>query len=64
VVWTAGLRRMLAVPADQRPGMGGSRVIPQLWPQIAARGPHFAKWQARTGRKLRVIVLTVHSPPG
>jgi deazaflavin-dependent oxidoreductase (nitroreductase family) len=22
----------------------------ELWPQIAARAPHFSKWQARTGR--------------
>lgn len=33
----------------------------KLWPQIAARAPHFAKWQARTGRRLPVVILTVHS---
>ena len=26
----------------------------KLWPQIAARAPHFAKWQARTGRTFPV----------
>lgn len=35
-----------------------------LWPQIAARAPHFAKWQARTGRALPVAILTIHSSPG
>src|SRR6266704_2988095 len=34
----------------------------KLWPQIAARAPHFAKWQARTGRVLPVVVLTAQSP--
>lgn len=29
-----------------------------LWPHIAARAPHFARWQARTGRTLPVIILT------
>jgi deazaflavin-dependent oxidoreductase (nitroreductase family) len=33
----------------------------ELWPQIAARAPHFAKWQARTGRTLPVIVLTARA---
>jgi F420H(2)-dependent quinone reductase len=33
----------------------------ELWPQIAARAPHFAEWQARTGRTLPIVVLTVHS---
>jgi deazaflavin-dependent oxidoreductase (nitroreductase family) len=33
----------------------------KLWPQIAARAPHFAKWQARTGRILPIAVLTAHS---
>jgi hypothetical protein len=42
-------------------GMGGSKETPQLWPQIAARAPHFAEWQARTGRTLPIVVLTVHS---
>lgn len=32
-----------------------------LWPQIAARAPHFAKWQARTGRTLPLVVLTARS---
>jgi deazaflavin-dependent oxidoreductase (nitroreductase family) len=35
-----------------------------LWPHIAARAPHFAKWQARTGRTLPVIVLTAQATPG
>lgn len=32
-----------------------------LWQQIAARAPHFARWQARTARILPVVVLTAHS---
>jgi deazaflavin-dependent oxidoreductase (nitroreductase family) len=31
----------------------------KLWPQIAARAPHFSKWQARTGRTFPVALLTV-----
>jgi deazaflavin-dependent oxidoreductase (nitroreductase family) len=34
----------------------------QLWPQIAARAPHFAKWQAKTGRTFPVAALIAHSP--
>jgi deazaflavin-dependent oxidoreductase (nitroreductase family) len=34
----------------------------ELWPQIAARAPHFVRWQARTGRTLPVAVLIAHSP--
>ncbi len=33
----------------------------ELWPQVAARAPHFAKFQARTGRTLPIVVLTAHS---
>ena len=33
----------------------------ELWPQIAARAPHFARWQVRTGRELPVAVLTVNA---
>ena len=33
----------------------------KLWPQIAARAPHFAKWQARTGRTFPVALLTVQA---
>lgn len=33
----------------------------ELWPQIAARAPHFANWQARTGRTLPIVVLTTYS---
>jgi deazaflavin-dependent oxidoreductase (nitroreductase family) len=33
----------------------------KLWPRIAARAPHFAKWQARTGRVLPIVVLTAQS---
>jgi deazaflavin-dependent oxidoreductase (nitroreductase family) len=29
-----------------------------LWPHIAARAPHFAKWQARTGRTVPISILT------
>lgn len=36
----------------------------KVWPQIAARAPHFARWQARTGRMFSIAVLTVHSSPG
>jgi deazaflavin-dependent oxidoreductase (nitroreductase family) len=36
----------------------------ELWAQIAPRAPHFAKWQARTGRTLPIAVLTAHSSPG
>jgi deazaflavin-dependent oxidoreductase (nitroreductase family) len=35
----------------------------RLWPHIAARAPHFAKWQTGTGRGLPVVVLTVRSSP-
>jgi hypothetical protein len=31
-------------------------------PSIAARAPHFAKWQERTGRTFPVVVLAVGSP--
>jgi F420H(2)-dependent quinone reductase len=34
----------------------------ELWPRITARAPHFAKWQARTGRTLPVAGLIAHSP--
>jgi deazaflavin-dependent oxidoreductase (nitroreductase family) len=34
----------------------------ELWPKIAARAPHFAKWQAWTGRTLPVAVLIAQSP--
>jgi deazaflavin-dependent oxidoreductase (nitroreductase family) len=34
-----------------------------LWPHIAAQAPHFAKWQARTGRTLPVIILTARPAP-
>jgi len=33
----------------------------KLWPQIAARAPHFSKWQARTGRTFPVALLTVQA---
>ncbi len=33
----------------------------ELWPQIAARAPHFAKWQERTGRTLPIVMLTARS---
>jgi len=35
-----------------------------LWPQIAVRAPHFARWQVRTGRVFPMAVLTVHSSAG
>ncbi len=33
----------------------------ELWEQIADRAPHFAKFQARTGRTLPIVILTTHS---
>ena len=33
----------------------------ELWPQIAARAPHFAKWQARTGRMFPVVLLNIQA---
>jgi deazaflavin-dependent oxidoreductase (nitroreductase family) len=34
-----------------------------LWPLIAARAPHFAKWQLRTGRTFPIAILTVRTSP-
>ena len=34
----------------------------ELWPQIAARAPHFAKWQQRIGRTFPVAVLAAGNP--
>jgi deazaflavin-dependent oxidoreductase (nitroreductase family) len=31
-----------------------------LWPQIAARAPQFAKFQTRSGRTFPIIILTAH----
>jgi len=36
----------------------------RLWSHIEARAPHFAKWQARTGRSFAIASLTVHITPG
>jgi deazaflavin-dependent oxidoreductase (nitroreductase family) len=44
---------------DAHPATGAERA--ELWPRIAARAPHFANWQARTGRTLPVVVLTERS---
>jgi F420H(2)-dependent quinone reductase len=33
----------------------------ELWSQVAARAPHFAKWQAQTGRTFPIAVLTIRS---
>jgi deazaflavin-dependent oxidoreductase (nitroreductase family) len=33
----------------------------EFWPQVAARAPHFAKWQARTGRMFPVVLLTIRA---
>ena len=33
----------------------------ELWPQIAARAPHFAQWQARTGRMFPVVLLNIRA---
>jgi deazaflavin-dependent oxidoreductase (nitroreductase family) len=33
----------------------------ELWAQVAARAPHFARFQARTGRTLPIVVLTALS---
>jgi deazaflavin-dependent oxidoreductase (nitroreductase family) len=46
--------------ADARLASGAER--DELWPQLAARAPHFARWQARTGRILPVVVLTARAP--
>jgi deazaflavin-dependent oxidoreductase (nitroreductase family) len=35
--------------------------LAELWSQVAARAPHFAKWQVRTGRTFPVAVLTTRS---
>ncbi len=45
---------------DARLTSGAERA--ELWEQIADRAPHFAKFQARTGRTLPIVVLTTHSP--
>jgi F420H(2)-dependent quinone reductase len=44
---------------DARVTTGTERA--ELWSQIAARAPHFAKFQARTGRTFPIVVLTIHS---
>ncbi len=36
----------------------------KVWPQIAGRAPHFAKWQVRTGRMFPIAALTVQPWPG
>jgi F420H(2)-dependent quinone reductase len=36
----------------------------QLWAVIAARAPHFDKWQAGIGRTFPVAMLTTRSAPG
>lgn len=33
----------------------------ESWPQIAARAPHFAKWQTRTGRMFPVVLPTIQA---
>ncbi|SRR6266568_1872986 len=33
----------------------------ELWPQVAARAPHFAKFQVRTGRTFPIAILAKHS---
>jgi deazaflavin-dependent oxidoreductase (nitroreductase family) len=35
--------------------------LAELWSKVAARAPHFAKWQVRTGRTFPVAVLTTRS---
>jgi deazaflavin-dependent oxidoreductase (nitroreductase family) len=32
-----------------------------LWSQVAARAPHFGKFQVRTGRTFPIVILTVDS---
>jgi len=44
---------------DARPTSDAER--DELWPQIATQAPHFAKWRARTGRTLPLVVLTARS---
>lgn len=36
----------------------------KVWPQIATRAPHFAKWQVRTGRMFPIAALTDQPWPG
>lgn len=36
----------------------------QLWTQVAARAPHFAKYQQRAGRTVPIAVLTTQSREG
>lgn len=36
----------------------------ELWSRVAARAPHFAKWQVRTGRTFPIGILTVRSSLG
>ncbi len=50
----------LELEVDARPASGAER--DELWPPVAARAPHFARWQARTGRRLPVVVLTARAP--
>jgi F420H(2)-dependent quinone reductase len=45
---------------DARLASGAER--DELWPQVAARAPHFARWQARSGRILPVVVLSARAP--
>jgi deazaflavin-dependent oxidoreductase (nitroreductase family) len=42
--------------ADAHVAIGAER--DDLWAKVAARAPHFASWQARTGRTFPIIVLT------
>lgn len=43
---------------DVNARIAGDAERDELWPQVAARAPHFARWQERTSRTLPIAVLT------
>lgn len=59
-----GLIQLRGLKRDVDAHVIGEAERERLWPQIADRAPHFAKWQVRTGRVFPIAVLTMHSPPG
>jgi hypothetical protein len=71
VIATPGGTNSSQLPADMTPNWGPIRLVKsaltsdaerdELWPQIAAQAPHFAKWRARIGRTLPLGVLTARS---
>jgi deazaflavin-dependent oxidoreductase (nitroreductase family) len=57
----AGQIRVRAQDHDVEARVASAADRDQLWPVIAARAPHFDKWQVRIGRTFPVAVLT-HRP--